>query len=73
MESIKPDRVCLMPKLTVYQKPKEEELNLTQNNNSQPMTRDEKDNDEKVRDEQKLIDAMKRLQMIQNLEEHLKI
>ena len=62
-----------MPKLTVYQKPKEEELNLTQNNNSQPMTRDEKDNDEKVRDEQKLIDAMKRLQMIQNLEEHLKI
>ena len=62
-----------MPKLTVYQKPKEEELNLSQNNNSQTVTRDEKDNDEKVRDEQKLIDAMKRLQMIQNLEEHLKI
>ena len=64
-----------MPKLTRYQKPKKEELNLTQNNNSQPMTEDEeKDNEEKERNEQhKLIEAMQRLKMIQNLEEHLKI
>jgi len=70
-ESIKsPESVGLAPKLSRYRKPMEEDLNMTQ----QPMNEYEKDNDEKERIEQKKqVDAMKRLEIVENLEQHLKL